>query len=110
VLAKLGYQAAVANNGVEVLQKMESENYDVILMDVQMPEMDGLEATRIIRTQQKQQPVIIALTANAMQGDKEICLQAGMDDYISKAIDLGALINSLEKAAFMLQSTRADIL
>jgi CheY-like chemotaxis protein len=63
-----------------------------------------LEATRLIRVQQKQQPFIIALTANAMQGDREMCLQAGMDEYISKAIDLEELMGSLEKASLILHS------
>jgi CheY-like chemotaxis protein len=73
--------------------------YDIILMDVQMPEMDGLEATRIIRADKDIQPIIIAMTANAMAGDREVCLQAGMDDYISKPIKLEEMINMLEKWA-----------
>jgi CheY-like chemotaxis protein len=99
ILSKLGYQADIANNGVEVLQKMETELYDLIFMDVQMPLMDGLETTRLIRAHQKHQPIIVALTANAMQGDKEICLQAGMNDYVNKAINLEELMTCLEKIA-----------
>jgi CheY-like chemotaxis protein len=66
-------------------------------MDVQMPEMDGLEATRMLRTCLPVQPVIIALTANAMQGDRDACMQAGMDDYMSKPIELNELLTQLEK-------------
>jgi len=71
----------------------------VILMDVQMPEMDGLEATKMIRVCLSNQPVIIAMTANTLQGDREECLRAGMDDYISKPVNLEELINLLEKWA-----------
>ncbi|MEO8472705.1 MAG: response regulator [Chryseolinea sp.] len=68
-------------------------------MDVQMPKMDGLEATRMIRLKQYHQPVIISMTANAMQGDREECMKAGMDDYISKPVKLEALVSVLEKWA-----------
>lgn len=105
VLNKLGYQnIAVAQNGLEAIEKFDEQFYDVILMDVQMPEMDGLEATRMIRMKQYIQPVIISMTANAMQGDKEACLQAGMDDYISKPIKLEELVNALRKASETLKS------
>jgi signal transduction histidine kinase/ligand-binding sensor domain-containing protein/DNA-binding response OmpR family regulator len=97
VLVKLGYAPDMANNGIEALNIMDKKSYDIILMDVQMPEMDGWEATRNIRLKNISQPVIIALTANAMQGDKELCLQAGMDDYLSKPIKLEDLITILEK-------------
>jgi signal transduction histidine kinase/CheY-like chemotaxis protein len=107
ILAKLGYQADLANNGLEVLQKLENDHFDIIFMDVQMPEMDGLEATRCIRRQQIQQPVIVALTANAMQGDKEMCLEAGMNDYVNKAIDLHELMACLEKVSLLMQSTQS---
>ncbi|MBD2296090.1 response regulator [Anabaena sphaerica FACHB-251] len=96
VLAKLGLRADVAGNGLEVLSALHRQSYDVILMDVQMPEMDGLEATKQIRMWHwDEQPRIIAMTANAMQGDKEICLEAGMDDYISKPIRLEELVRVL---------------
>jgi CheY-like chemotaxis protein len=85
VLEKVGYQADLANNGAEALEMMAQNRYDLILMDVQMPEMDGLEATRRIRANPLlPQPIIIAVTANAMQGDREMCLAAGMDDYLTK--------------------------
>lgn len=87
-LKKLGYTADVAMNGIEVIEALEKKAYDIILMDVQMPQMDGLTATREIveRWQGNNRPWIIAMTANAMQGDKEACLAAGMNDYLSKPI------------------------
>ena len=97
VLSKLGYKPEIANHGKEVLEMVSNKNYDVILMDVQMPEMDGLEASRMIRLCLTIQPVIIAMTANTLQGDREACLQAGMDDYISKPINLEDLVDVLEK-------------
>jgi CheY-like chemotaxis protein len=100
ILNKLGYQFDMAENGAEAISMLEKKPYDVILMDVQMPEMDGLEATRIIRqTPTFQQPVIIAMTANAMQEDKEECLQAGMNDYLSKPVNPEDLMLVLKKWA-----------
>ncbi|MBU1823147.1 MAG: response regulator, partial [Bacteroidetes bacterium] len=99
ILKKLGYLADVAQNGLEVLELLNLKNYDVILMDVQMPEMDGLEATQHIRQNLTQQPIIVAMTANAMQGDREICLKAGMNYYVSKPIMLEELKNTLKEAA-----------
>ncbi|HTL08050.1 MAG TPA: two-component regulator propeller domain-containing protein [Chitinophagaceae bacterium] len=84
VLNKMGYEPEIAENGQDAVEKLEKNGYDIILMDVQMPEMDGLEATRNIRSNASRQPIIIAMTANAMQDDRENCLGAGMDDYISK--------------------------
>jgi signal transduction histidine kinase/CheY-like chemotaxis protein len=97
VLAKLGYIAGLAENGKEVLEMADLEQYDVILMDVQMPVMDGLEATRMLRLCLTKQPVIIAMTANAMEGDQDECIQAGMDDYISKPVEINSLLARLEK-------------
>jgi CheY-like chemotaxis protein/signal transduction histidine kinase len=99
ILGKLGYDPDIAENGKEVLEEVSKRNYDLILMDVQMPEMDGLEATRMIRVCLENQPVIIAMTANAMQGDREECLKNGMDDYISKPVNLEELVIILEKWA-----------
>jgi signal transduction histidine kinase/DNA-binding response OmpR family regulator len=100
-LKQLGYRADVASNGIEAMQSMERQPYDVILMDVQMPEMDGLKASRLICEQwpPQQRPRIIAMTANAMQGDREICLAGGMDDYISKPIRVAELVAALQRAA-----------
>lgn len=97
ILATLGYKPELANNGKEVMEMVSNQHYDIILMDVQMPEMDGLQATQMIRTCLEIQPVIIAVTANAMQGDRDACMQAGMDDYMSKPIELKELLSQLEK-------------
>jgi len=95
-LQKLGYQCAIASNGLEALEALERADYDVILMDCQMPEMDGYEATRRIRSGNRCASIrIIAMTANAMEGDRIKCLDAGMDDYLSKptrVVDLRAAI------------------
>ncbi len=88
-LAKLGYRADVAENGQDALDVMQDRDYDLVLMDCQMPVMDGFEATRTIRESEKNQGghlTIIAMTANAMQGDRETCILAGMDDYLSKPV------------------------
>lgn len=100
VLSKLGYMPASAGDGAEVVTMLNGQEFDLILMDVQMPLMDGLDATRAIRMNKNaQQPVIVAMTANAMQGDKEECLHAGMDDYLSKPISIDALVAVLKKWA-----------
>ena len=84
----MGYRADLATNGLEAIAAIEGALYDVVLMDVQMPELDGLEATRRIRHRWPGTagPRIVAMTANAMEGDRESCIAAGMDDYISKPI------------------------
>jgi len=97
ILQKLGYQPDKAVNGREAVDKSASSPYDVILMDVSMPEIDGLQATRMIRSRGGAQPVIIAMTANAMEGDRQACLDAGMNDYVSKPIQLDQLLQSLKK-------------
>lgn len=106
ILGKLGYEADLAKNGKEVVEMIGNQQYDIILMDVQMPEMDGLEATRMIRTCAEVQPVIIAVTANVMSGDRDDCIQAGMDDYISKPIELPELLKQLEKWAPVVKARR----
>jgi signal transduction histidine kinase/ligand-binding sensor domain-containing protein/CheY-like chemotaxis protein len=88
VLKKLGYQADLAENGSLALEAVKNEGYDLILMDVQMPLMDGLEATRNIRLLPVKQPYVIAMTGNAMAEDKAVCLQAGMNDYLAKPVKL----------------------
>jgi len=97
LLERLGYRADVAANGLEVLEALEWRHYDVILMDVQMPEMDGLEATQRIRSlwPEGRQPRIIAMTAHAFQGDRERCLTVGMNDHISKPIRVEELVKAL---------------
>jgi PAS domain S-box-containing protein len=101
LLEKLGYGADVAVNGLEALQALRRRPYDVVLMDVEMPEMDGLEAARCIHREWRgrERPRIVAMTANAMQGDREICLAAGMDDYVGKPIHLDELAEALHRCA-----------
>ncbi len=98
MLGRLGYRADVAANGMEVLKAVELSNYDLVLMDVQMPEMDGIEAARHIRQNvpRERRPRIVAMTANAMQGDREKCIEAGMDDYLQKPIRLEDLTSVLD--------------
>jgi PAS domain S-box-containing protein len=101
ILAKLGYRADVVANGAEAVAALERQSYDVILMDMQMPEMDGIEATRRIIDRypaRHQRPWIIALTANAMEGDRELCLASGMDDYLSKPMRAADVAAALARA------------
>ncbi len=101
MLGKLGFRADIAADGHEAIEAVRRQRYDIILMDVQMPEMDGLEASRQIRAREPSggpRTWIIALTANAMQGDREVCLAAGMDDYISKPIKTDELAAALDRA------------
>ncbi|MEK6480708.1 two-component regulator propeller domain-containing protein [Catalinimonas sp. 4WD22] len=104
VLEKLGYQPDLAKNGKEAVAAVQNKHYDIILMDVQMPELDGIEATRQIRKNASYQPVIIALTANAMQGDKESCLKAKMHDYLHKPFQLAQLSDTLRQWAIKLRT------
>ncbi|NUN64760.1 response regulator [Pseudanabaena biceps] len=97
ILNRLGYEIEIADNGVQVLEAMQNRNYDVILMDMQMPEMDGIEATKHIvgNTDLACRPYIIALTANVMDSDRQICMDAGMDDFISKPVNVDSLTKAL---------------
>ena len=100
LLSQMGYAADVVVNGQQAVQRVGQQPYDVVLMDVQMPQMDGLEASRRITSQWQahERPRIIAMTANAMQGDREECLAAGMDDYVTKPIRVEALVAALHAA------------
>jgi CheY-like chemotaxis protein len=97
LLQNMGYRADLASNGIEAIESVQRQTYDVVLMDVQMPEMDGLEASRQITAKwpSDKRPRIVAMTANAMQGDREMCLAAGMDDYVTKPIRVERLIEAL---------------
>ena len=101
ILKRLGYQADVANNGQEVIEALTKKLYDLVLMDIQMPDMDGLEASRIIRDPSSSVHChtipIIAVTAHAMENDKKRCLEAGMDDYLPKPIDQKKLTEKITK-------------
>lgn len=99
MLQHFGYDADSVNDGLELLEALEHRSYDVVLMDVQMPGMDGLEVTRRIRAANGRQPYIIALTAHALAGDRERCLAAGMNDYLSKPLGLNELRDALDAAA-----------
>jgi CheY-like chemotaxis protein len=104
MLKRMGYEAEVASDGLEGINKVKAKDFDVVLMDWHMPEMNGLEATAVIRRElpAARQPWIIGLTANAMQGDREKCLEAGMDDYVSKPLgrdDLDAAFSRVQPRA-----------
>ncbi len=110
LLGKYGYRADAAGNGLEVLAALERQSYDVILMDVQMPEMDGLEASRLINLHydEANRPRIVALTANAMREDQQKCIDAGMDDYLSKPVNPAALQAALTRCGQWAQTRRAE--
>ena len=103
LLSDLGHDVTLVSDGREAVQKVKAESWDLVLMDVQMPELDGLEATEQIRkweaSTSRQRVPIIALTAQALQGDRERCLQMGMDGYLSKPIDEDELERELERMA-----------
>ena len=101
LLHKKGHQVVVAKNGKEAFEAYQRERFDLILMDVQMPEMDGFEATAAIRGQESEGThiPIIAMTAHALKGDMELCLGAGMDAYISKPISAAVLFETIAKFA-----------
>jgi len=109
VLSKLGFEATLAENGKIAVEMASQQQYDIILMDVQMPEIDGLEATKLIRQTIKIQPVIIAMTANAMIEDRKECLDAGMDDFLSKPVKLEEIMNMLAKWSFIIKENDTAI-
>jgi protein-histidine pros-kinase len=111
LLERAGFRADFAANGREALAALARQDYDIILMDVQMPEMDGYEATLAIREQEKTSGLhipIIAMTANAMKGDREKCLEAGMDDYISKPVRANDLITAIQRQSAQLPPPRVE--
>jgi CheY-like chemotaxis protein len=98
LLANMGYKADVAENGLQAIEALEAREFDVVLMDVQMPELDGLGATRQIRARWPDRPIhIVAMTANAMAGDRDLCIAAGMNDYVSKPIRVPELAEALAR-------------
>ncbi|MDP4299122.1 hybrid sensor histidine kinase/response regulator [Leptothrix discophora] len=103
LVRRLGYAADLVGNGLEAIDAVERQDYAVVLMDIQMPEMDGLQAARWIarRRGPSARPRLVAMTANAMPGDREACLAAGMDAYVSKPIELAALAAALRQAGLM---------
>lgn len=104
ILNKLGYQPTIAENGLVALKITEERYYDLILMDIQMPELDGMETTAIIRKRGGKQPVIIALTANAIKEDMEECLSIGMNDYVGKPTTIQHLITIIKKWAINIKT------
>ena len=100
LLEKQGHHVVTCGNGRQALERLDQERFDLILMDVEMPEIDGFEATATIRKQEETTAAripIIAMTAHALKGDRERCLAAGMDDYVSKPIQAGALFEAIER-------------
>ncbi len=97
MLKKLGFNADIANNGTEVMDALSKDNYELVFMDCQMPVMDGYEATKAIRNSDYKDIPIVALTANAMPGDKEKCLSVGMDYYIVKPLSITSIQQALDK-------------
>ena len=100
LLGRIGYRCTAVSDGIEVLEAIARQPFDIILLDVQMPRLDGLATARRIRTEHPDTRIwIIAMTANALDGDREICLAAGMDDYLSKPISSRPLASALARAA-----------
>lgn len=108
ILMRLGYHPDLVFNGHDALNAVAAKKYDIIFMDVQMPEIDGLEATRFIRENMEYQPVIVAMTANAMIEDKEMCFAAGMDDYLAKPMRIAEIIEVLERWGKQKRTTAVD--
>ena len=108
MLRKLGYSADVASDGLQALALVRQQHYDVVLMDIQMPEMDGLQASANIRAMAEiTQPYVVAMTANALTSDRERCIDAGMDDFVAKPVRIGEVQAALLRAASRLQPLKA---
>jgi two-component system sensor histidine kinase/response regulator len=106
MLEKMGHRVTLANHGLEAMAKWSTASFDLIFMDVQMPEMDGFETTRQIRRQELTRGThipIIAMTANAMDGDRELCIASGMDDYVSKPVSRQSLAEAIARLVFCAQ-------
>jgi len=102
MLERAGHKVLLANNGREALEALHRQDFDLVLMDIQMPEMDGLEAAAAIRQEERrtgERVPIVAMTAHAMSGDRERILAAGMDDYLSKPIDIKCLMETIRRVA-----------
>lgn len=108
ILQRAGFVIDVVSDGQEAVQAHLADPYDLILMDCQMPAMDGFEASRQIRSLKSKQPVIIAVTANAFGGERERCLQAGMDDYLSKPFQAEQLVAVVKKWTFFDSASAAS--
>ncbi|MCE1166177.1 MAG: response regulator, partial [Bacteroidetes bacterium] len=110
ILSQLGYQSDVVSNGIEAIDELKRVRYDLVFMDVQMPEMDGLDATKYIvqNWNSEERPFIIAMTANVMQGDKEKCLNAGMDDYLSKPVIIDDVQTIIKKWSENLKAKKTE--
>ncbi|NJN51303.1 MAG: response regulator [Gammaproteobacteria bacterium] len=99
MLERLGHETTLAKSGLEVLAALQADDFDVVLMDVHMPDLDGLETSRRIRSRYpRESPWIIAMTANAMHGDRDACMAAGMNDYLAKPVSIAALQHALAAA------------
>jgi two-component system, chemotaxis family, CheB/CheR fusion protein len=96
LLTKIGYTPDIANNGLEVLELLNQKDYDLIFMDMQMPEMDGVTTTKIIRQELKLPIWIVAMTGNTLERDRQICLDVGMNDYICKPVLMEAILKAFE--------------
>jgi CheY-like chemotaxis protein len=103
-LQKIGFKADIANNGAEAIEMLRLKSYEIIFMDIQMPIMDGITATKKIRQEIKNQPWIIALTANAYEEDRLKCLEAGMNEFITKPMQIETIVQAIDRYAEQIMS------